>query len=152
MQWTKEDIELYAAEKKYVDTLIIPLIPFNPEADHTLVKEAFQRELNQLTTQLLEKEYRGRVLLAPDYNYITGQYEHETQRINEWIEKFKKQPFEHVFLFTFDTKWKRWEQNLNGNLLWIPSLNERNLQSSETRSYVKEQIHQISELIRAYWD
>ncbi|GGF09469.1 hypothetical protein GCM10010954_04900 [Halobacillus andaensis] len=152
MQWTKDDTELYLAEKKYVDTLIIPLIPFNPETDGTIAKEAFQRELNHLTTHLLEKGYRGRILLAPDYNYITGNYEAESQRINQWIEKFEKQPFEHVFLFTFDTKWKRWEKELKGHLLWVPSLHERNLQSTETRSFVKEQVNQISDLIKAYWD
>ncbi|MCP3025867.1 DUF2487 family protein [Halobacillus sp. A5] len=152
MQWTKSDMELYVLEKEYVDTLVIPLIPLYTEVDSTIVNGAFQRELNHLTTHLLEKDYRGRILLAPDYNYIAENYEEEIRRINQWIEKFNNQPAAHVFLFTFDTKWKRWEKELKGHLLWIPSMSDRNLHSSETRSYVKEQVLQMSELIKAYWE
>ncbi|MFC7060443.1 DUF2487 family protein [Halobacillus seohaensis] len=151
MQWTKNDTKLYVSEKEYVDTLFIPLIPLSPDSDEKMVKEAFQRELNQVFTQLLEKDYRGRIFTAPDYNYLTDFYETEVERINHWIEKFQKQPFDHVFLFTFDTKWKRWEKNLAGHLIWVPSMNDRDLKSTETKSFVKEQVSQVSELIQAYW-
>ncbi|MFC7320686.1 DUF2487 family protein [Halobacillus campisalis] len=151
MQWTRKDLSLYIKEKEYIDTLIIPLIPFNPASDSNVTKEAFQRELNQLFTHLLEKEYRGRIIVSPEYDYITGSNETEVRRINQWVESFQSQPLSHVFLFTFDPKWKKWEQELKGQLLWIPSMNERDLHSSETKSFVKEQVSQISELITAYW-
>lgn len=151
MRWTKADTTQYLPEKQYIDTVLVPMIPFNPSSDQQIVKQAFQRELNHVFTNLIEKEYRGRIFLAPDYNYLDGTHAQETSRVNTWIEEFKKQPFQHVFLFTFDSKWKKIEAELNGHLLWVPGMNTGDIQSTETQSFVKEQAHQISELIQAYW-
>ncbi|WP_082234000.1 DUF2487 family protein [Halobacillus massiliensis] len=151
MQWTKNDVSIYTAEKEYVDTAFIPLVPFDPTSDRTMEKEAFQNEVNQVFGQLLEKEFKGRIMLSPVYHYLTGRQEEETERLNQWVEAFKQQPFEHVFLFTFDPKWKKWEQQLTGQLIWIPGLSSGNLQSTETRSFLKEQVSQVSDLIQAYW-
>ncbi|MGP4060074.1 DUF2487 family protein [Halobacillus sp. H74] len=151
MRWTKADTTQYLPEKQYIDTVLIPLVPFDPSADEEMVKHAFQRELNQVFSNLIENEYRGRIFLAPDYNYLNGSNESEVERLNRWISKFQEQPFHHVFLFTFDSKWKRYESHLNGQLLWVPGLQSGNIQSTETQSFVKEQAHQINELIQSYW-
>ncbi|WP_164908434.1 DUF2487 family protein [Halobacillus litoralis] len=151
MRWTKADTTQYLPEKQYIDTVLIPLVSFDPSADDEMVKHAFQRELNQVFSNLIEKEYRGRIFLAPDYNYLNGSNESEVERLNRWISKFQEQPFHHVFLFTFDSKWKRYESYLNGQLLWVPGLQSGNIQSTETQSFVKEQAHQINELIQSYW-
>ncbi|MBX0356230.1 YpiF family protein [Halobacillus sp. Nhm2S1] len=151
MRWTKADTTQYIPEKQYIDTVIIPLIPFDPGNDQQMVKQAFQRELNQVFTNLIEKEYKGRIFLAPDYHYLEGSQANETERINRWIHKFKEQPFHHIFLFTFDSKWKKYEAELEGHVLWVPGMGSGDIQSTETQSFVKEQAHQISELIQAYW-
>ncbi|ARI77261.1 YpiF family protein [Halobacillus mangrovi] len=151
MRWIKTDTTQYLPEKEYIDTVIIPLIPFDPADDSQMPKHAFQRELNQIFTQLVEKEYRGRVFLSPEYYYLHGQLEQEVERLNRWIEQFNKQPFQHIFLFTFDPKWKKHEKELTGQLLWVPGMMSGNIQSTETQSFVKEQAHQISEFIQAFW-
>ncbi|CDQ19509.1 Protein of unknown function [Halobacillus karajensis] len=151
MRWTKADTTQYLPEKQYIDTVIIPLVPFNPASDQHMVKQAFQRELNQVFTNLIEKEYKGRIFLAPDYHYLDGQQEIEFTRVNAWIQKFKEQPFQHIFLFTFDNTWKKYESELDGHLLWVPGMGSGDIQSTETQSFVREQAHQISELIQAYW-
>ncbi|UOQ93571.1 YpiF family protein [Halobacillus shinanisalinarum] len=151
MQWTKQDTKQYLPEKEYVDTVLIPIISFDPASDNRMTKEAFQRELNQIFTNLIEKEYKGRMFLAPEYYYLTNYHESEISRMNQWVEHFQQQPFEHVFLFTFDAKWKKYESDLNGHLLWIPGIADGDLQSTETKSFVKEQVKQVNELIQAYW-
>jgi hypothetical protein len=151
MRWTKADTTQYLPEKPYIDTVLIPLIPFDPSSDQHMVKQAFQRELNQVFTNLIEKGYTGRIFLAPDYYYISDTHQEETTRVNSWIQKFRQQPFEHVFLFTFDSKWKKYEHDLDGHLLWVPGMGSGDIQSTETQSFVREQAHQISELIQAYW-
>lgn len=151
MRLSKTDVAQYLPEKEYIDTVIVPLIPFDPSSDTDLSKQAFLRELNQVFTNVIEKEYRGRIFLSPDYHYMSGANASETERVNEWIGQFKQQPFEHVFLFTFDVKWKKHEQNLNGHLLWVPGIQTGNVQSTETQSFVKEQAREISEFIQSYW-
>ncbi len=151
MRWTKADTTQYLPEKQYIDTVLIPLIPFDPSSDQKMVKQAFQRELNQVFTTLIEREYRGRIFLAPDYSYIHDTNEKEIDRVNDWISRFKEQPFQHTFLFTFDSKWKKHEKDLNGHLIWVPGMQSGSIQSTETQSFVREQALQISELIQAYW-
>ncbi|WP_027954408.1 YpiF family protein [Halobacillus kuroshimensis] len=151
MKWTKADMTQYLPEKQYVDTLMIPLIPFDPAGDQQMAGQAFQRELNQVFTNLIEKEYRGRIFLSPDYAYLKGGYEKEKERLNEWIQRFREQPFEHVFLFTFDSGWKRHEDDLAGRLIWVPGMSSGSMKSTETQAFVKEQARGISELIQAYW-
>jgi hypothetical protein len=151
MRWIKADTTKYLPEKEYIDTVLIPLIPFDPADDQQMAKQAFQRELNQVFTSLIEKEYKGRVFLSPEYYYLNDRANDEVERLNRWVERFNKQPFEHIFLFTFDPKWKKHEKDLAGQLLWVPGIQSGNIQSTETQSFVKEQAHQISEFIQAFW-
>nr|WP_239534104.1 DUF2487 family protein [Thalassobacillus pellis] len=137
--------------KEYIDTLIVPLIPFDPSVEHGLKEQAFQSELLGLFMREIDKEFKGRVLLSPEYYYIEDNREQEIPRINSWCEKFQQQPFEHLFLFTFDVKWKRLDKDLTGELIWLPGRKNGSLQSSETISFVKEQTSQITEMIRSYW-
>lgn len=130
---------------------MIPLIPFDPAGDQQMVGQAFQRELNQVFMNFIEKEYKGRVFLSPDYTYLKGKHEHEKDRLNEWIQRFREQPFEHVFLFTFDSRWKKYEADVDGHLIWVPGMSSGSIKSTETQAFVKEQARGISELIQAYW-
>ncbi|ELK45325.1 DUF2487 family protein [Halobacillus sp. ACCC02827] len=151
MRWTKADTTQYLPEKQYIDTVLIPLIPFDPSSDGSMTEQAFRRELTQLFTNFIEKEYHGRIFLAPDYHYLSNTHETEWERLNQWISHFNTQPFQHVFLFTFDSKWRKYEAKLNGKLLWIPGMKEGDIQSKETQSFVKEQARQINELIQYDW-
>ncbi|TGB04541.1 DUF2487 family protein [Halobacillus salinus] len=151
MRFTKADIAQYLPEKEYIDTVVIPLVPFDPASDQDMTKQGYLRELNHIFTNIIEKEYRGRIFLSPDYHYMSRDHDSEVERINKWIDHYQKQPFEHIFLFTFDMKWKKHENQLNGELLWVPGLQTGDLQSTETQSFVKEQAHEISEFIQSYW-
>lgn len=151
MRFTKADTTQYLPEKEYVDTVVIPLIAFNPASEDQMVKQAFLKELNQVFTSLIEKEYRGRIFLSPEYHYINGYNKDEVERINHWVTQYEKQPFKNIFLFTFDAQWKKHEKDLTGHLLWVPGLQSGNIQSTETQSFVREQAYQISELIQSYW-
>ncbi|MCA0970358.1 YpiF family protein [Halobacillus litoralis] len=151
MRFAKKDIGQYLPEKEYIDTVVIPLVPFDPSSDKNMEKQAFLRELNQVFTNVIEKEYRGRIFLSPDYHYMSDGQDEEVERINQWIHHFREQPFKHIFLFTFDMKWKKYEKDIEGELIWVPGLQTGDLQSTETQAFVKEQAKEISELIQSYW-
>ncbi|WP_028783025.1 DUF2487 family protein [Thalassobacillus devorans] len=151
MRWNQEDISLYAESKEYIDTMIIPLIPFDVQKDELMKKQAFQKELLKLFASEVEKEYKGRILLAPEYHYISGRHKEEVDRVNHWIGQFTNLPFDHIFLFTLDMNWRKLSNDLQGEIVWLPGLQSGNLQSSEVQSFIKEQVSQIAEMIRSYW-
>ncbi|RWZ60277.1 DUF2487 family protein [Halobacillus fulvus] len=151
MRYIKKDSKQYIPEKKYIDTMLIPLIPIDPANDQELPKQAFLRELNQVFTAIIEKEYRGRIFLSPDYYYLNGHHEKEIERLNEWIARIKQQPFQHIFLFTFDAKWRKYESKVDAEVIWVPGLGTGDLQSTETQSFIKEQAREISEFIQSHW-
>lgn len=151
MKWNAVDLAKYKEAKEYIDTVIIPLQKFQIENESQIIDEAFQREVLFLFSQEIEKELSGRVLLAPEFNYLTNEHENEVARLNKWIEHLTNQPFKTVVLMTFDSKWNKFNQDLNGQLLWLPGINKGDINSPEVKTLIKSQVQQISELIRSYW-
>lgn len=151
MKWIDHDLQQYIQAKEYVDTVLIPLVPFHFTNDASLAKNARQKEALTVLLSEIEKVLSGRVLLSPSYYYLKHQnLEIESKRLNTWIEDALEQPFNTVFLVTFDSKWKKHEQLLNGNLLWLPAI-EGDLHSKEMGPVIRGQVDQISEFIRSYW-
>lgn len=152
VKWTKDDLLKYVQAKEYIDTAIVPLIGFQMDAEKKMENDAIQREVLSIYANEIEKELSGRLLLIPNYNYIKSEdLSDEVTRLNNWIGHIKEQPFSNVFLLTFDNQWKKKEKALEGELLWFPSLENDNLKSEETVRTIRNQVKQISELIRTYW-
>jgi hypothetical protein len=152
MKWKKEDLKQYIQAKEYIDTVIIPLIPFQFTDEQNLEKNAFQSEVLSILTNEIEKELTGRIMLTPNYHYIkSSDLEQESRILQGWIGEIKKQPFEHVFFLTFDSEWKKNEGKLDGTLLWLPGVKSGDLHSAQMHTMIKDQVEQIGELIRSYW-
>jgi hypothetical protein len=152
MKWKKEDLTQYVQAKEYVDTVLIPLIPFQFTDETNIDKNAFQSEVLSILTNEIEKELTGRVMLTPNYHYVkSADLEKESEILQHWTEEVKKQPFKHVFFLTFDSGWKKFENKLDGTLLWLPGVKSGDLKSAEMHTVIKDQVEQIGELIRSYW-
>lgn len=152
MKWDKEDLEKFIQAKEYVDTLLIPLLPFQLAENADITKMAFQCEVLSIFVNELEKELTGRVLLTPSYFYNKkATKENEVLRINSWVEDALNQPFQHVFFITFDSTWKKEEKKLNGSLLWLPSNHSVGINSKEMVMIIRDQVEEVGELIRSYW-
>ncbi|MFD1360552.1 DUF2487 family protein [Lentibacillus salinarum] len=152
MKWTRQDLQQYRHAKEYVDTMIIPLLPFQLSHDENLEHNAFQREMVSAFTRELEKELSGRVMLSPDYSYLSSaDKEAERERIHTWVTDIQFQPFGHVFFVTFDSEWKKVEQALEGTLIWLPAIVEESMKSSEIQSIIRGQVQEVTKLIRSYW-
>lgn len=151
MKWNAVDLEKYKAAKEYIDTVIIPLQSFQINNEATLIEEAFQREVLALFSSEIEKELSGRVLLTPEFNYLSSHIDNEIDKVNSWIDEITKQPFNTVILLTFDSKWNKYDDELDGRLLWIPAIQSGDINSPEMKTLIKGQVRQIIELIRSYW-
>ncbi|MFC2948319.1 YpiF family protein [Virgibacillus sediminis] len=152
MKWSAADLPRYIEAKEYIDTVMIPLIPFQLSNDKTTEKVAFQNELLSILANEIEKELTGRMMLSPPYHYReTSVGESEIVRLNGWVEEVREQPFNHIFFITFDSTWKKAENTLDGSVLWFPGSQSGDLSSNEMKRQIRDQVGQITELIRSYW-
>ena len=153
MKWIKSDLERYVQAKEYIDTLIIPLLPFQlNKPDDELTKNAFQCEVLSIFVNELEKELAGRLLLMPHYYYLKSTNKDiEVDRINTWVQDARNQPIKQVFFITFDSSWKKIEKDLEGILLWLPGTHSGDIHSKEMSIIIRDQVEQVGELIQSYW-
>lgn len=152
MKWSKEDIQKYLSAKEYIDTVILPLQAFQFSDDADMDKDAFQLEVLNIYANEIEKELSGRVMLAPTYFYTkASDADIEINRLNAWVAEMQQQPFKEIFLFTFDNAWKKHEKELDAHVLWFPGMKTGDIQSKEASTLIRNQVEQLSELIRSYW-
>lgn len=154
MKWIGNDLKQYQEAKEYIDTLIFPLVPITFSDDAQLFELAIRNELIMILTNELEKELHGRLLLAPTYYYLStkeNDFQQEFSRINDWVKDSKNQPFQHVFFITNDATWKMYEKELQGILLWIPSIKTDDISDEKVNQYIRGQVEQLSELLQMYW-
>ncbi|WP_100010804.1 YpiF family protein [Lentibacillus sediminis] len=152
MKWIQQDMMTYKEAKDYIDTAVIPLVPFQLSQGQELKKNAFQREVLNLFAGEIERDLAGRVLLIPEFTYLkTSDRQVEGERLSSWCEEIQKQPFNHIFFITFDPAWKKHEQALAGTLIWLPAMATDSMQTSETHQMIRGQAQEMGELIRSYW-
>ncbi|QDP40451.1 DUF2487 family protein [Radiobacillus deserti] len=151
MQWKESDIMQYIEAKEYVDTLIIPLIPMPLEKEEELVKYAGMAELTHFAAMTIENQFKGRIFLSPSFHYFKSTSKKlDITLLQQWIKQYQQLPFDHVFLFTFDHAWKKVEKELDGTLLWLPAVGGK-IEEARASEMMKEQLHQIMDLIQSYW-
>src|SRR5699024_6266949 len=114
MKWNKASLEQYGQAKANLHTLSVPQGAFHRVPDNDLKKTDLQSELVAILSKEIEKELTGRIMLTPSFNYLKkSNKETEANRLNEWLDDAKTQPFNHIFLVTFDAAWKKNEEALN---------------------------------------
>lgn len=152
LKWTNEDLAKYVEAKEYVDTIILPMQAFQVSDEKALNQDAFNLEVLSIYASEIEKELSGRVLLTPTYYYVkSADMNAEIERLTAWVEEFQQQPFEKIFIFTFDKTLKKLEKELPCELIWFPGMKIGDVRSKEAGQLIRNQVEQISELIRSYW-
>src|SRR5690625_2096050 len=152
MKWINKDLNKYLQAKEYIDTIIIPLQPFQFSDENTIEKDAFLGNLLSIYVNNIEIELSGRLFLLPSYTYVKdNNLENEVSRLNKWVDHVMQQTFKHVFFITCDMQWKKNEKDLNGELIWLPGASTVDISSSEAKVIIQNQVEQMSELIRSYW-
>ncbi|HAQ06247.1 MAG TPA: DUF2487 domain-containing protein [Bacillus bacterium] len=148
MKWVAADIEMYKSAAEYVDTAVIPLLPVSFEED--MKQNASMSEFVLLLTGQLEKQFKGRIFLLPGFSYIksrTGNLE----KLVDWETSLLDRQFKHIFYVTSDSSWKQYEQDLDGDLIWLPSLPIEHMQETQKVSIVDDQVKQLLALFTQKW-
>lgn len=152
MKWTKANIETYIETKEFIDTLLIPLIKLDLKSDQRMKDSALGREYINVLAYELERRLAGRTMLLPDYVYLSNaQYNAEVNRINEWIQSFSEQSFTNIFFISLDNEWTKFNQELQGQFLWLSHVPFDNLSEQTAKTFIQTQADKLSETIQSFW-
>lgn len=146
MHFIGKDIDQYLSQREYVDTAVVPLLELNLNPSD-LKSSAGASEYLQLLTALLEKQFKGRILLFPPLSYTSGA---DRERVAEEISaEMKKAEFKHVFYLTTDAAWRSVEKL--ENVLWLPAIPTMDMDRNFKQSVMEDQLRQVLPLFLKEW-
>ena len=146
MHFTGKDIDQYIQQQQYVDTAVIPLVQLDL-GPNGLKQSASASDYLQSLTNLLEKQFKGRILLFPPVAYSkNGDRSRLAEEMNAELINTE---FKHVFYVTTDAEWRTFE-DLN-NVLWLPAIPTENMDQSFKLSVMEDQLRQVLPLFIKEW-
>jgi hypothetical protein len=150
VKWIPDDIEMYFAEKEYVDTAVIPLIPLSFGED--MKQNSSMAEYITLAAGLLERQFTGRILLLPPFTYLAGNVrENRISELLNWTAGLKDNHFSHIYFLTSDSEWKECEDRLEETLVWIPAVSLERFDDSQKKSIIDNQVKQLLSFFTRKW-
>ena len=150
MNWNVKDIEVFEAEKAYIDTAVIPVVPVDFGKDIRV--SAAQSEFINLLTLHLERQFKGRMMMTPSFTYrMSSLTDSEISRLSQWAEELGDSGVKHIFFLTSDSGWKKVEDRLGDRLIWVPSIPLENLDEQYKHSIMEDQVKQLLNVIVQKW-
>jgi hypothetical protein len=150
LKWICEDIESYVDQKEYIDTIILPLYPISFTS--SIEKAVEMTEYISLITILLEKQFKGRLLLLPGYSYLTNlEGEMPVEDLLKWEEEIMNSGSKHLFYLTCDGEWKKVENSLQGSLIWVSTSPIHKMDTKQRNTLLENQIKQLSSVFTEKW-
>lgn len=146
MHFTSKDIDQYISQKEYVDTAVVPLIELDLSVSG-MKSSAGGSEYLQSLTAILEKQFKGRILLLPPVSYV-GQT-NRTKLAEELKAALAETEFKHVFYLTTDADWRSVEEL--ENLLWLPAIPTGDMDQTFKKSVMEDQLRQVLPLFTKEW-
>lgn len=150
LKWIGEDIESYVKQKEYIDTIILPLYPISFTSSIETTVE--MTEYISFITVLLEKQFKGRLLLLPGYSYLKNpEGEMPIEDLLKWEEEIMNSGSKHLFYLTCDNEWKKVENSLKGSLIWVPTTSIHKMDAKQRDTHLEDQIKQLSLVFTEKW-
>lgn len=153
MKYQSSDIKQYVQAKDYIDTAILPIIPYSFNTDQDLIQLSTQKELIQLYVNQIEGELKGRVFVLPEYYYLKTDkiLEEEKARLKGFVNHINQQPFKYTFLITSDSKMRKIDRDVDAELIWLPGMSTPDLNQQEAQQFIQAQVQEIKMLIQDSW-
>jgi len=148
MKWTTSDLQQVLEHQQYIDTVIVPLCPVSLSKENISLAE--QREDLIILTSEIERTYKGRVVIAPEFTYLLGE-EAKTNRLLQWNQEFKESGMKHIFFLTCDYDWKQLNSEMEESLIWLPALNINSLDETTQKVIVEKQLSHLNALFSKIW-
>ncbi len=150
MRWVSQEIDMYIKSKEYVDTAIMLLLPVSFEND--MKQTASMSEFISLLGLQIERQFRGRVLMLPSHSYLKSLAADKlVSDVRVWEENLFVEGFKNIFYLTSDSFWRSYEDQLEGSLIWLPSLPLEHIDESTRNSILDDQVKQLVSLFLQKW-
>lgn len=146
MHFTGKDMDQYVQQKEYVDTAVVPLVQLDLSIGG-LKPSASASDYLQSLTNLLEKQFKGRILLFPPLSY--GKNSDRSRMAAEISDELSNTAFKHVFYVTTDPEWRSLEEA--GNVIWLPAIPTENMDQSFKLSVMEDQLRQVLPVFIKEW-
>lgn len=146
MHFIGKDIDQYVSQKDYVDTAVVPLLEIDL-SQSGLKSSASASEYLQSLTALLEKQFKGRILLFPPFAYTKNADRNKLS--TEISVEMEKAAFKHVFYLTTDVEWRSIEELKN--VLWLPAIPTEHMDRNFKQSVMEDQLRQVLPLFLKEW-
>lgn len=146
MHFIGKDMEQYLSQREYVDTAVVPLLELDL-SQAGLKPSAGASEYLQSLTALLEKQFRGRILLLPPVSYTSGA--DRVRLAEELSTEMQKAGFKHVFYMTTDAEWRSIDELKN--VLWLPAIPTEHMDRNFKQSVMEDQLRQVLPLFLKEW-
>ncbi|MFC3211430.1 YpiF family protein [Planomicrobium okeanokoites] len=146
MHFIGKDMDQYLSQKDYVDTAVVPLLQLDL-SEAGLKSSAGASEYLQSLTAMLEKQFKGRILLFPPVAYTKNA---DRNRLSDEISsEMEKAGFKHVFYMTTDAEWRSVEELKN--VLWLPAIPTEHMDRNFKQSVMEDQLRQVLPLFLKEW-
>lgn len=146
MHFIGKDMDQYINQREYVDTAVVPLLQLDLSSSG-LKSSAGSSEYLQSLTALLEKQFKGRIMLFPPVTYSSNA---DRSRLSAEISaEMAKADFKHVFYMTTDADWRTVEQLKN--VLWLPAIPTGDMDRNFKQSVMEDQLRQVLPLFLKEW-
>lgn len=149
MRWLAKDTSLYIAEKQYVDTLVVLLVPI-AFGDRTK-ESGNDYEFLSLISSELERQFQGRILLFPPFIYPENPSHSFKEVVFKELFRSIDSDFRHLFFISTKQDFKEQIDAVNGELFWMPSIPLEYVDEKNRRSIIEDQVRQLSPLIVQRW-
>ncbi|GHH98194.1 YpiF family protein [Neobacillus kokaensis] len=150
MKWIPQDVETYSNAKEYVDTAVVPL--YSVTVGGGIKQSAAAAEFITLLTTYLEKQFTGRILLFPPFTYLENeQSERVVTDLQNWEVNIFEAGFKHVFYITSDLEWRGREAQLEGSVIWLPSIPLEHMNDPQKLTMIDSQVKQLLTLFTQKW-
>lgn len=150
MKWQAKEMDTYLQSKEYVDTAIIPLIPVSWQSD--VKSTVAMGEFISIITLEVEKQFQGRVIHFPPFTYVKSEdLATRVARLQKWIVELMSGGIVHIIFLTSDGEWKISEQELEGMLIWLPTIPLEHMETSYKRDVIADQLKQLIPIMTNKW-
>ncbi|WP_342525707.1 DUF2487 family protein [Chryseomicrobium sp. FSL W7-1435] len=145
MYFTGKDSAQFLQQTEYIDTALVPLLSIDLTKE-TLQNAASQSDYVLSLTNVLENQFKGRIVSFPSFSYVEGQP--KEQLFNEWKSAFAASPFRHVIFLTGDAAWTQ----VDSSILWTPTIPLDSMDSKMKTKILDDQARQIIPRIAEIWN
>ncbi|WP_227936205.1 YpiF family protein [Alkalihalobacillus deserti] len=150
MKWQATEMDTYLQAKEYVDTALVSLIPVSWEKE--IKQTVAMGEFISIIASEVEKQFHGRVVQFPVFSYLKSEGKPgRLERIRNWEKELKVGGVNHIIYLTSDSEWKSIEDELDGMLLWLPTIPLEHMEADYRRNVITDQIKQIIPIMTNKW-